>query len=161
VVKVHEPNEPLLRRARIVLTSRRDLRDIAASAWKRGWVTDQATTLAFLDSVISQHAFWRNHCTYEMVYEQMMQDRPAEIMRIAAALGLASVDHDTALAVANQIDALNFDDSREGEFDATSLLHKGHIMDGRSGYHADALPEALVAAIDQRYACWLRDNRRR
>ncbi len=157
VIKIHDPDEGLLWRARVAFTSRRDLRDIAASAWKRGWVGDEPTTIAFLDNVVAQHTFWRDRCAHQMTYEQMLHDRPAELARIANALNLP-IDSAALRAISNDIDSLGFDDSREGDFDTETLLHKRHIIDGRPGSHAHTLPADVVATINQRYGDWLRAN---
>jgi hypothetical protein len=154
VVKVHEPDESLAWRARVALTSRRDLRDIAASAWKRGWVGDDASTLAFLDSVVRQHAFWQPRCAFEMVYERMRRDPAAELRLVAAALGLTPGE-DALQAVAQDVEALGHDDASDQPFDASNLLHKRHIMDGRVGYHAQTLPADLLKSIQSRHAGWL------
>ena len=154
VVKVHEPDEALAWRAKIALTSRRDLRDIAASAWKRGWIADEASTLTFLDSVVRQHAFWQRRCGLEMVYERMRQDELGELRLVAAALGLAPGE-DALRTVAQRIETLGHDDASDQPFDASNLMHKRHIMDGRVGYHAEALSADLLKTIHARYAGWL------
>ncbi len=157
VVKVHEPDDGLLWRAKTALTSRRDLRDIAASAWKRQWISDEASTFAFLDNVVRQHGFWRGRCAFEMVYERMRNDPAAELKLIAAALGIdsgAAAFGETLRA----IDALGHDESSNDDFNPANLMHKRHIMDGRVGYHAETLPAALVSDINERYRAWLRSN---
>ncbi len=157
VVKVHHADEALAWRAACVLTSRRDLRDIAASAWKRNWISDAASTLAFLDSVVAQHAFWKQRAAHEMAYESMRSEPRCEVAAIARALSLALDDRaidDTLHA----IEALGHDDSSAEDFDPSNLMHKGHIMDGRVGYHAQTLPAELLATINNRYADWLRSH---
>lgn len=157
VVKVHDANEPLAWRARCVLTSRRDLRDIAASAWKRNWIGDAASALAFLDSVVAQHAFWKARAAHEMTYEAMRRDPRKELASIAAALEL-KLDDNAIDATLTAIDSLSHDDSSEDDFNPSNLMHKQHIMDGRVGYHAETLPAELLAAINDRYREWLRTN---
>lgn len=157
VVKIHNPDEALAWRGKCILTSRRDLRDIAASAWKRGWISDGPSMLALLESVVAQHAWWRERCAFEMIYERMRVDRVAELRSIAGALGVA-VDASSSLKVLQQIDALGHDDASEDAFNASNLLHKQHIMDGRVGYHAQILPAELLALINNRHGEWLRAN---
>lgn len=155
VVKVHEPDEALAWRAKTILTSRRDLRDIAASAWKRGWVADEASTLAFLDTVAAQHAFWKARAAFEMVYERMRTDPRAELAAVATAMGL-SPDASCLDGVMREIESLGHDESSEEQFNPANLLHKKHIMDGRVGYHAETLPADLLRTINSRFADWLR-----
>jgi hypothetical protein len=154
VVKIHDPSEPLAWRAKCVVTSRRDLRDIAASAWKRGWVSDNASTLALLDSIIAQHAFWRPRAAHEMVYERMRSNAASELECLAGALGM-SLSQQGILATIAAIDSLGHDDASADDFDSANLMHKKHIMDGRVGYHAQTLPPDLVATINDRYRAWL------
>jgi hypothetical protein len=156
VVKVHEPRtgEPLLWRAKVALTSRRDLRDIVASAWKRGWISDDTSAMAFADDVVRQHAFWAPRCAYEMVYERMREEPRDELRRIASALDVQIPDS-TVAQVSGEIDALGFDDADTRDFHPDTLLHKRHVLDGRVGYHAETLPVAVVANINERHAAWL------
>ena len=154
VVKVHEPDESLAWRANVVLTSRRDLRDIAASAWNRGWISDETSAMTFVDSVIRQHQFWQQRCAFEMVYERMRIDPAGELCRVAAALSI-SIDPAAAAGIVRAIDALGHDDASERDFDPANLLHKKHIMDGRVGYHSETLPADLLARINDRAATWL------
>ena len=157
VVKVHEPNEALAWRAKFILTSRRDLRDIAASAWKRDWIADEASTLMFLDSVVAQHAFWKARAGFEMIYERMRREPIAELAAIAQALQL-TLDAAAIAGVLRDIESLGHDESSDDQFNPANLMHKKHILDGRVGYHAETLPADLLCTINQRYADWLRAN---
>lgn len=157
VVKVHEPNESLLWRAKTALTSRRDLRDIAASAWKRGWINDEPSALTFLEDVVRQHTFWKDRCGYEMVYESMLRDPTVELRRIANIVDVRVTDEDIA-ETSDQINALGFDESNAAPFDPATLLHKRHVADGRVGYHAETLPAALLEKISERHGAWLSNN---
>lgn len=157
IVKVHEPNDGLLWRAKFALTSRRDLRDIAASAWKRQWITDDATTFAFLANVVTQHEFWRSRCAFEMVYERMRNDPQTELRLIAAALGV-DANASTIDQTLQRIESLGHDDTSADDFNPANLMHKRHIMDGRVGYHAETLPASLVHEINERHRDWLRNN---
>ncbi len=154
VVKVHEPDESLAWRAKTVLTSRRDLRDIAASAWKRGWISDESSALSFVDSVVRQHQFWQPRCAFEMIYERMRNDPAGELHRVATALSM-NVDPAATADIVKTIDALGHNDASERDFDPANLLHKKHIMDGRVGYHAETLPPDVLARIETRAAEWL------
>ena len=157
VVKIHEPDEALAWRAKAILTSRRDLRDIAASAWKRSWISDEPSALAFVDSVIRQHQFWQQRCAFQMVYERMHAEPRAELVRVADALNFG-IDVSAAADVLKAIDALGHEDDSEHAFDAGNLLHKKHIMDGRVGYHSETLPPDLLQRINSRCAEWLAAN---
>jgi len=110
-----------------------------------------------VDSVLRQHAFWKARSAYEMIYERMREDQAAELARIALALQLP-VDAVGLGAVAANIESLQAPDVPAGSWDPSTLLHREHRMDGRVGYHAEALPAEVLGAIMPRVEPWLREN---
>ncbi len=80
LVKLHDPDAMLAEKADLVLTGRRDLRDIAASIQRMKWVDSEEALLAFLDAVVAQHDFWSPRAQYEMVYEAMIAIRGADYL---------------------------------------------------------------------------------
>ncbi len=150
LVKLHEPDEALADRADVILTSRRDLRDIAASALQRGW-TSEADAVSFLERVVRLHAWWCSRSSWELAYEMLLEDPVAAVRELAGVLG---ADPGAAPAVRGEIDALREPAASAG-WDERTLLHPEHLADGRAGYYRQVLPPALIDEINARFATWL------
>ncbi|HMB75662.1 MAG TPA: hypothetical protein VKN76_04645 [Kiloniellaceae bacterium] len=154
LVKLHDPNAALAEKADLVLTSRRDLRDIAASIRRMKWAESEAELLAFLDAVVAQHAFWSPRAGHEMVYEAMIADGDAALAKIARVLGLATTAAERG-AILAEIDSLRHDPQAAAAYDKVSLLHHGHRGEGAAAGDRQALPSGLIARIEQRFGSWL------
>lgn len=157
VVKLHEPDDHLVREAAVVLTSRRDLRDIAASALRRGWLAGESEVPDFLDGVVRKHRIWQRHSACEILYEHMVDDPAGQVRSIGTALGLV-IPPPQARQIRAAIDSLRFEGGDGRCYDAENLLHRGHIRDGRIGYYSEVLTPALVEHINHRYGAWLREH---
>jgi hypothetical protein len=157
VVKLHDPHATLETRATVVLTSRRDLRDIAASARRRAWFDDEAQILAFLDRVVAQHAHWAPRAALDLDYRWIERDAPRAAAAVLAALGLVGVDavDERATRLAARIEAANAPERGAAGYDPVTLLHPEHRLSGRSGAYAEVLPPSLVSAIEERFGAWL------
>ncbi len=152
-MKVHEPDEDLARQAAVVLTSRRDLRDIAASALRRQW-TSEAEALTFLDEVVRLHDWWRGRSDCEVAYERLVGAPEHTILSVADVLHTSLTDEQAA-DIRRRIDTLRFDGADDRPYDEVSLLHVDHVRDGRVGSYAEVLPAPLIARINERFADWL------
>ena len=155
VVKIHERNDELANKASAIFTSHRDLRDIAGSAWARKWVTDEPSTMQFVENAVVLHTYWLERGAHDLSYAEI-SDAPLEtIKRIAFRLGLVSgVDPS---AVHDQLVNLPEFSSETRQYDPVTLLHRRHrLMGGRSGYFGEVLPPRIVSAIETRFGPWLR-----
>lgn len=156
VIKLHRPDEELAAQTAMVFTSHRDLRDLVASHHRmfgRSALPPEAGIL--LRPIMESYAYWSARATYDMQYEQMIVDKPAELGRLSTALGLApGLDFATISA---EIDALSFNQARktDGDYDAVTMLFDGHITDGRHGSWAETLSPEEVVEIEMLYGSWL------
>jgi hypothetical protein len=150
VVKIHEPDEVLSRRAWRVLTSRRDLRDIAASALRRGWTVPEQV-FDFIEGVVRMHAWWKGRSACEIAYERLVGEPQAQIARLGRTLGLAVTDEDAA-EVRSAIDALRAPLDQGASYDEHTLLHPGHVSAAPA-----PLPAELAQALTDRFGPWLRE----
>jgi len=156
VVKIHEYSHELASGKNIVLTSHRDLRDIAASLCRK---FKSAFSMDTLREAVAAHAHWARVASYDLRYENLLADKLTELKNVARALRL-SEKAITALpfdSVLKQIDQQEFSEKRSTaqRFDSVTLLHDGHITDGRHGSWADILPADVVRAIETEFRPWL------
>jgi hypothetical protein len=143
VAKTHRFDEVWLFGADKIVTSRRDLRDVAASALRRGLIGKGAIdTINYLFRTYMEYEQWEPWAGYTMVYEEMIQDRKAEGEKLAKYL---EVDTDVGLIV-TLVDELPL--SNEGNPDREILLHPNHFTDGRAGSWKGYLPNKIVDAVN-------------
>ena len=154
LVKLHEPAPALLEKSSLVLTSRRDLRDIACSVRRMNWAKSDEELLAFLEGVVAQHRYWAAEAAHEMVYEAMVADRLAALAGIAKALGLAP--NQQALGeVAQQIDRLEHSPGSGDAYDKLSLLHHAHRGRGDVSVYPGELSATVARRIEDQFGDWL------
>ncbi len=156
VIKIHSYDESLAAKADVILTSHRDLRDVAASLYRKFNVEFSLETMRekFRDYVL-----WAKVANHDLHYENLLTDRMRELKNTAAALGLSSA----ALAqlpyekILQELEGEQFDESRSTSLghDAVNLLHNGHITDGRHGSWKNCVPPEIVSAIEQEFADWM------
>jgi len=154
VVKVHDAAPDLEQRAHAVLTSRRDLRDIAASAARRGWVDGDAGMLDLLGRVVAQHDHWSRTAALEVVYADI---ETAPVRTAAAVLDAIGLDPDErhARAIVEGIEATGDPAAGEAGYDPLTLLHPGHRASGGGGDYAVTLEPAMIERIEMHYGDWL------
>jgi len=146
----------LVERPAIVLTSHRDLRDVAASLGRK-FARD--FSLGPLRETVADHAQWARVAALDLRYEDLITDKKAALERVAGALQLT--DDILSLlpfpAIARAIDGERFDERRATaeRYDAVNLLHDGHFTDGRHGSWRRTLTWAEVAAIEREFRPWL------
>jgi hypothetical protein len=156
VIKLHRPDEELAAQTAMIFTCHRDLRDLVASHHRmfgRSALPPEAAGV--LRPIMESYTYWSTLAVYDMPYEQMIADKPAELGRLATALGLApGLDF---AAISAEIDALRFESSREmpGGYDAATMLFDGHITNGQHGSWTGTLSAEEVAEIETEYGSWL------
>lgn len=152
VIKVHEANDELAGRAQAIITSHRDLRDIAASAWLREWVGSEEQAVEFVGGVVACHEYWLSRKAHDLPYRTIRENPLFAIRHIAQWLGCTG-DIDYATIVA-KTDALPVPDA--GGPDAVSLLHPRHRTNGSIGYFKEVLPQNVTLRIESTHGEWLR-----
>jgi len=156
LIKIHAFDAELASRKPIVLTSHRDLRDIAASLQRQ---FHREFSLDPLRESVADHAEWARVAAFDLRYEDLLCDMKGQLERVAGALrlpaaALAALPFD---AIEREIESERFDESRATaeRYDAVTLLHDGHITDGRHGSWQTTLPPAAVTAIEREFRPWL------
>ena len=93
LVKVHDFATDLAGRAEVVIASVRDLPAIAASMRRMGFVKSDDELEQGIAGAIDAFEAWAGVAGYVMRYETMTADRPAEVIRLAAAYDPVSLLH--------------------------------------------------------------------
>jgi LPS sulfotransferase NodH len=144
LVKAHTFNVYFADAADYVLTTRRDIRDIAASALRRNMTTD---IIPFVDEQIENYQQWAAYSDLEIVYEEMVQDKVATIQKILDLLRLGG----SASELHERVEAIPL----PTEHDKLTQLWWNHITDGGVGTYENTLSRETISAIEDRYGWWL------
>jgi hypothetical protein len=151
VVKCHNFHK-FLQDVDLVFTTKRDLRDIAASAHRRGLITFK-DVLPYLHRIINlEYKPWRQYTSLEIPYEELVEDKKAYIKKLSEIMEIqVNVDE-----IHEAIENLAIP---EKEFDPITQLHPNHITDGRVGSYQETLPEAVQKRINEEFYMWLKQNK--
>ena len=129
----------------VVLTSYRDLRDVAASM-KRKFGTC-APYNEMLREIVVWHQKWAKVSAYNMRYEDMMSDPVSEVKKISDSMRVW-VD---AEAINKHIGG--FKEPLLG-VDPVTQLHAGHKTDGKPGSYAGTLGQENIRDIEAEFGGW-------
>jgi hypothetical protein len=157
LIKIHQFNKLLVGRSTAVFTSRRDLRDVAASLVQRKWVENSYNAImSSMDRFVSYHKLYEPVSTYEMCYEQMKVDHATEVLRIAKHIGVDWMfSRQAALEIATQVQ--NIEPTPKGTgYNKTTLLHFWHQVNGRVGYYKEVLSPNIISAIEKGFEPWMK-----
>ena len=156
IVKLHPFHPGLAAKADVVLTSHRDLRDIAASMQRH---YQKKYSAADMNDWVKDQVKWTQYAAYDLHYENMLTDKLTEVRKIAAVLKfspqtLAKLSYD---AILDEIDGAKFKKkfAKDVAYDAENRLHEGHITDGRHGSWDNVVPTDYVASIEKEFRGWM------
>ena len=155
VVKTHNFVDSLNENADFVFTSKRDLRDIVASAVRRNLI-DESDALPYLEKIMKrEYEPWKRHSNLEIGYERMIRKKkPDYIKKLAEIMGIEDINPSEIIG---KIESLTVPQSEE-DFDEETQLHFGHITNGKYRTWAKTLCEYTVVAIEIKYSKWLKKN---
>jgi hypothetical protein len=158
LIKTHSYYQKIAVKADLVFTSRRDLRDIAASMVIRNW-SDQDDIQHLIDSLkqhVNSYTLWRQYSAHETVYEYMIHNKLTEIINIAQILGLDCNSH-LASSISSKVESLSYEHGDQLiPYDKVNLLHPNHRKDGRVGYFIEVLQPKLISEISLQFHDWLK-----
>ncbi|MGA0608305.1 hypothetical protein ACO2Q0_20115 [Phenylobacterium sp. VNQ135] len=155
LVKLHAPDQAWLERGQIVLTCHRDLRDVAASYSAMSWAESEYDIRVSASFARNCHEFWSPHAALDLRYERIVVDPEEALGAVRQAVGLPTAVEETRRVAAEL--ASMAERSRRGEsVPKGSLLHPGHVTDGRSGGWTERLPAGLAEDITRDNLEWLR-----
>ena len=160
VIKVHAFNARLCTQCERVLTTRRDLRDVAASALRVGLVKGEFGVVGLVAQVVAAHRAWGEHSAGEIVFEDMMRDKVGATQRVVEALfagqGTQVGEIDCA-ALSRAVEALEAPvaTGADAAFDPLTLMVPGHMTGGGVGTYAQTLLPQWVRVIEDMHGDWL------
>ena len=152
IVKTHAFDVRLTSAGEIILCSHRDLRDIATSLISMGWA-DHNQVLGYVRSIRELHDFWLPHSKLDLAYEDIALHSLDAVSAIAKALNVELTDCQKTI-VLSSIPKHSAVQYHRGH-DPVSLLHPGHITDGRPGRWKGQLPSSLAGKIWLEHSYWL------
>jgi len=152
VVKVHEFVPCLAEQNPLVVTTYRDLRDIAASCvrLKLAENTPESVRLVTKEVVGREYSAWSSRACLEIKYADMIRDRPKAIKRVLRVLGLNGVD---PFEVDRDVQKLSY--MAFADLDPVSQLWPQHVTDGGVGNYRNFLSDASIEAIEEVGGPWL------
>jgi hypothetical protein len=150
LLKLHDFDVFLARHAAVVLYSYRDVRDVLASTRRKFGCQP---TLEDARRLLDQDRLWRASAHFTMRYESMLQNPQALARDLTAALGVTDCCPGTVAEEVGRLPAPDAD-----SYDRETLLHPGHVTDGRHGsWHGWLAPE-LLARLEAEFGDWLSAN---
>ena len=155
VAKTHQFEDVLSVKYDYIFTTCRDLRDVAASAVRKGIIPNNTSTiLKYLRKLLSEeYENWRSYSDMEVVYEDMVNDKVDMTRSIADRLEI-EVD---PVIVSQAVEKLPFPEKGEPYFRDTQI-HYGHITNGTPGSYHETLSKRTIRKIERQFSSWLIDR---
>lgn len=152
IVKLHSPDDAVAARAEKIVTSYRDLRDIAVSARSMGWHHSTEKLLEVALAARYCDDYWSARAQLVAPYERIVAEPAALLSQLAATLG-SPLSQNEIDRIASALSGMREPDATT--YDRTTLLHPGHRNDGRPGRWRDELEPDIVAGIEEQSRDWL------
>jgi hypothetical protein len=123
IIKVHDPEYLLSTQADIILSTRRDIRDICKSLIRMGWcVNDEQSIMKVANRLINTvHPFWNSRTSFELEYQDILSNSCYLISNIAQTLDITLSNNDI-----NEIDKYLKNMKSPKKYDKETQLHPGH-----------------------------------
>jgi predicted transcriptional regulator len=138
VVKTHRFKQKLADTSDYVFLTRRDPRDIAASAIKINLISE-AEALKYVNNVIHKEYCWEK-IDLEIVYEDLINNKPTYTEKIAKILNVKI----SAADVCEAVESLTSDDP-------VNHLHPNHRINGETGYYREVLSDQTIDLINNKF----------
>lgn len=156
IVKTHAMKKSLIPNTNYILTTCRDLRDIAASAVRRELVEDSIDQIIrYIDNVVTkEYTPWKDISTFEMKYEDMHSNKLGMISKIAKAIYMPMTE---PAKVLEKVESLKLPE-KKGDFDEATQLHYNHITNGTPRSYHTTLPNSTIHTIEVKHGIWLKNK---
>jgi hypothetical protein len=131
----------------LIFTSRRDLRDVVASALKYGH-TNVDNALNFADRIYEEDVYWVKQSSFIARFEDMIRKRTVVIENIVRVLGVR--------ADANEVsEILGRISVPKDNIDPITLVPPGHQVDYNIGHYKNILPRDVIVELEDRFREWI------
>ncbi|MDD8059335.1 sulfotransferase domain-containing protein [Shewanella metallivivens] len=154
IVKVHSPEHRLSSQADVIISTRRDIRNVLVSLMRMGWIENEETTVLkeaarLVDSV---HPFWKNKSNFEIEYTRILNEPNNLVDEVCSVL---EIESDKATVD----DVLHFlaETKAPTKYDKETQLHPNHISSMKTDFRSELSPD-IVNKIEVSYRKWLTDN---
>lgn len=151
LIKVHDIDEKYISEANLVFCTHRDLRDIVVSLCSMSWLREDEM-LSAASNIRRIHEFWSAQSCLDLSYEKIVFDPIGSLTSIARALDVR-VSEGLIREIERAIPTKTELSCRD--YDVVSLLHPGHVTDGRPGRWVEQLSPVIAEEIWRCHADWL------
>jgi hypothetical protein len=149
LVKVHDWHPALAKRADVVLTCHRDLREVARSLAAIGWLQPGAKLFDQITNITHHYTQWQPAAAADLAYEDMVANWGTAVANVAAVLRISASPADIE-TIAREVGGMPAPAALEGgrKYDPVTLMHRGHRAEER------VQPLAVESEIQQRFLSW-------
>lgn len=150
VVKAHEPDADMAEKATWILSSRRDIRDIAGSLLRMGWAeSGQNLITQLLNYTNNQHAFWYSRSIFELEYDDI-EKRPSRTIEQICRILMMPLASGKIKEIKKDLKEMTSPE----EYDKVTQMHPMHRSYGKVDYDdllADQRNEIELACSEWLY----------
>jgi hypothetical protein len=152
IVKVHNPEHRLSSQADIIISTRRDIRNVCVSLIRMEWIAN--TDLDILNQcsflVNSLQPFWNSKSKLEIEYEDILSKNEAVVKDVYNTLGIKT-ETKKIEKIAKYLETLS---APVLKYDRETQLHPNHRAVIKT-HHQDIIPTNLARIINEKYLDWL------
>lgn len=162
VIKAHSAESVAALDADTLITSYRDIRAVAGSFIRMGWVQSRASHIdATLDNYIKNLCYLREHADLCLRYEEFARNHRNIIKPLIELLHILPDNRIAELVERDLIELKPVRENPSGDLrtaEPRSMLHAGHIGAVDNERAIQLLDDDMRTHIEQRYAFWLLTN---
>lgn len=160
LVKIHPFRKILFDKAEKIIITKRDVRDICASAVRRKLIPlDETKCLKYVsDCINKEYIPWIYHSNkykkpiLEISYRDIVYKKDETINKVISFLNIRT-NHNLIKKSMLEI----FPPEQKNGYDSVTLLHYGHITNGGIGTFKDVLPEQIHEKIKKMFYEWVEE----
>jgi hypothetical protein len=154
IVKVHNAEHRLSSQADIIISTKRDVRNVCVSLIRMGWLSNETVSIfKELDFLInSLYPFWKAKSSLEIEYENISKNSKKVIKDIFKVLRV-KYNSDIGQQIVDHIENLKL----PTKYDKDTQLHPGHRSSSHTDYSQE-FSDYLCREIDAKYAFWFSEN---
>ena len=151
IVKVHEPEFQLTTEADLIISTRRDIRDICTSLIRMGWLKNDELSVVEEANKLANivHPFWFSRSDLEIEYSNILDNTHALVNEIALKLGF-TISVEECEKVVQYLNSL----SSPTKYDKETQLHPAHRNTVKTDYQA-VLSSSTLSKIGESIGLWL------
>lgn len=155
LIKAHDYQPDIMKNAKFILYSYRDIRDVLASMMRK---FNKAPSIDYADYLIDMHKDWVTRSDMVIKYENILTDpgKTDVVNKIAAMFGIKDIDAEQIIKSLGRLEYSSKGDKNEA-YNTKNLYHKNHITDGRHGSWEGEIDPVLINDIEKKYADWFNE----